>query len=321
MLPFKRILFPVDFSERCCEAGPYVSAMAKHFNAQLTLLHVIDAPPLGSYGMDLAMAATIVYSETIQARRRDELATFSNAFVKSEHLDSPVKCVVAHGDIATTITDYARTNAMQLIMMPTHGYGPFRRFLLGSVTTKVLREAECPVWTSAHRETEQNPKTSDYRSVLCVLEMTTGSVSLIRSAAQIAKEFGAVLRLLYVMQTPEAMAEQSMHDVGVTRLLLDSAREEIRKLQREAGTTAALFLETGEVPSIVRSTALRYAADLVVVGRSRVHETPEGHEMVEDQGIHSSAIIRESPCPVLSIYSRKDAPLDVSAPHLTATAR
>ncbi len=36
--------------------------------------------------------------------------------------------------------------------MPTHGYGPFRRFILGSVTAKVLHDADCPVWTGVHLE-------------------------------------------------------------------------------------------------------------------------------------------------------------------------
>ena len=36
--------------------------------------------------------------------------------------------------------------------MGTHGYGAFYRFLLGSVTAKVLHESQCPVWTGAHLE-------------------------------------------------------------------------------------------------------------------------------------------------------------------------
>ena len=40
-----------------------------------------------------------------------------------------------------------------VILMPTHGYGPFRRFILGSNTAKVLHDADCPVWTGVHLET------------------------------------------------------------------------------------------------------------------------------------------------------------------------
>jgi nucleotide-binding universal stress UspA family protein len=297
MLPFKKILFPVDFSERCSEAGVYVAAMARHFKAHLTLLHAIDAPP-GFYGLDPAIATAAAYAEMIRECRREELSSF----LRDELVDLPVNRVVEHGDAAAIIARYARINAMDLIMMPTHGYSPFRRFLLGSVTAKVLHDAECPVWTSAHLEAEREPKIAGYRSVLCAVDRTTESLFLMRSAAQIAEEFGAVLRLVHVIPAPEAMAKQSFRDIAMEppprlpKALYDTAREEIRRLQHEAGTNADLCLDAGDVPKIVRTAALRLAADLVVVGRGHIHET------LGRLRTHSSAIIRESPCPVLSVY-------------------
>jgi nucleotide-binding universal stress UspA family protein len=292
MLPFKRILFPVDFSERCSEAGAYVAAIAKHFKAQLTLLHAIDAAPLGYYGLDPAMATAAAYAEMMSERRREEL----NSFLKDELLNLPVKRVVEHGDAAAIITEYARANAIQLIMMPTHGYGPFRRFLLGSVTAKVLHDSECPVWTSAHLEAEQEPKTAGYWNVLCAVDMTTESVSLIRLAAQFAEEFGAVLRLVHAIPASQAVAEQRYRDLGFPQVLFDAAREEIQKLQRGSGTGAEICVEAGDVSKVVRTAALRYSADLVIVGRGRIQET------LGRLRTHSYAIIRESPCPVLSVY-------------------
>src|SRR5258706_6594149 len=176
MLPFKRILLPVDFSERCSEAGAYAIAMARHFKADLTLLHAVDAAPLGYYGMNPAMATAVTYAETMRERRRKDL----NSFLEDELLNLPVKRVIEQGDPARIITGYALANAMQLIMMPTHGHGCFRRLLLGSVTAKVLHDVECPVWTSAHLEEGKSPKTPDYRSVLCAVDTTPATVSLIR---------------------------------------------------------------------------------------------------------------------------------------------
>jgi hypothetical protein len=50
------------------------------------------------------------------------------------------------------IVEFAHNNNITLIAMPTHGYGLFRRFLLGSVTAKVLHDADCPIWTGVHME-------------------------------------------------------------------------------------------------------------------------------------------------------------------------
>ena len=69
--------------------------------------------------------------------KRDMEARLKDAFVK-EFADLNVDRVAEIGDPAETITRYAHTQGADLIMMPTHGYGPFRSLLLGSVTAKVL---------------------------------------------------------------------------------------------------------------------------------------------------------------------------------------
>ena len=62
-------------------------------------------------------------------------------------------------------------------MMPTHGRGPFRRFVLGSVTAKVLHDAPCPVWTSAHLDENSTPMPSNLSNILCAVDLDdTGSI-------------------------------------------------------------------------------------------------------------------------------------------------
>ena len=56
------------------------------------------------------------------------------------------------GEAASRIVAFAKSHDIDLIMMPTHGLGPFRRFLIGSITAKVLHDAHCPVWTGVHME-------------------------------------------------------------------------------------------------------------------------------------------------------------------------
>ena len=60
--------------------------------------------------------------------------------------------VIAEGEPAREIIRYAHENEVSLIMMPSHGFGPFRRFMIGSTTAKVLHDAHIPVWTDAHVE-------------------------------------------------------------------------------------------------------------------------------------------------------------------------
>src|ERR1043166_697334 len=134
MLPIKHILFPLDFSDRCCGAVPYVEAMASRYGAKVTLISV--APPFWFAGMgdvarpfwytgmgDPGGPAIIDTTEIL----RELKAGLDNALVREfAHLRDP----------AQVISEFAHTSGVDLIMMPTHGYGPFRSLLLGSVTAK-----------------------------------------------------------------------------------------------------------------------------------------------------------------------------------------
>ena len=51
MASFKRILFPVDFSAQCTTAGPYVASYARHFDAEVVLLHV-EVLPIEPYAWE-----------------------------------------------------------------------------------------------------------------------------------------------------------------------------------------------------------------------------------------------------------------------------
>src|SRR6266853_3911956 len=86
--------------------------------------------------------------------------------------------VAAVGDPVRVITCFAHEQGVNLIMMPTHGYGPFRSLLLGSVTAKVLHDAECPVWTGVHME---EPPALDHlacRALVCAVDATPKSAAV-----------------------------------------------------------------------------------------------------------------------------------------------
>jgi hypothetical protein len=73
-------------------------------------------------------------------------------FLQDEFAGVLLSRVLVEGDPATEIVNHAKNERIDLIMMPTHGHGPFRALLLGPVTAKVLHDAECPVRTTAHTD-------------------------------------------------------------------------------------------------------------------------------------------------------------------------
>jgi nucleotide-binding universal stress UspA family protein len=117
----------------------YVACMARRYAARVTLLHAMELP-IGAY------PAWPVYGAAIdlpgmEDDRKQRLESFQPTLFEP----GATTRLVLEGDPAWRIADYSEKENVDLIMMPTHGYGPFRQLLLGSVTAKVLHDVKCPV--------------------------------------------------------------------------------------------------------------------------------------------------------------------------------
>lgn len=196
MARFHYILFPVDFSERCSNFIPQVASVAQHSNAKLTLLHGLQTVPAWFGGGEMSCPVGFAYNYT-WADAADRLATFRGDFVR--RLAVIPEAVIEEGDPATLIREYAEKNGVDLIMMPTHGCGTFRRFLLGSVTAKVLHDSRCAVWTAADDNPAPDPAQIQCDSILWAVNLKPASTSLISYAQAVAKEFRSQLRLVHAV--------------------------------------------------------------------------------------------------------------------------
>lgn len=288
MLQFEHIVFPIDFSNRCCAAVPFVDSFAKRFGAKLTLISV--AQPFWYTGMGDPGGPVVIDTDEILRELETRLAS---SLVK-EFVHLRVERVAELGDPAQVIVQYARGANADLIMMPTHGYGPFRSLLLGSVTAKVLHDAQCPVWTAAHVEESPVRDHRVPRHILCAVDGTPRSVELMKWAQNLASGFGASLRLAHVIDGFESGQARQIDRQFEDDMRLD-ARKTIEGLQKEAGVDVPLCITVGNTASGVREEARRHGADLVVIGRGVIHET------LGRLRTHAHAIIRQSPCPVLSV--------------------
>jgi len=216
------------------------------------------------------------------------------AFLRSEFETVSTARMVLEGDPGRIIADYARKENVDLIMMPTHGYGPFRRFLLGSVTAKTLHDAHSPVWTSAHLS-ESPPASAGYHRVLCAVDLTATSLPLLQWASEFAREQGATLKLVHAIPAAAASVGLDLEGGRFRAALFDMAREELVKLQKQAGTSLEIVLEGGDVAAVVRKTAEENHIDLVIIGRGVIQEA------FGRLRTNVYAIIREAPCPVISV--------------------
>lgn len=143
MIQLQQILVATDLSEVSTAALDYGRALARTFGASLQLLHVMENPFLRPTAADPHTIKTTTLRHLYE-RLTDEDRTALHATAAVEMSDDP----------AGEIVNYARTNAVDLIVLGTHGRSGMAHVLLGSVAEKVVRTAHCPVLTVRHPERE-----------------------------------------------------------------------------------------------------------------------------------------------------------------------
>ena len=282
---FDEILFPVDLSVQCVQMTPYVAAIAQKFNGKLTLLHVIDASDPFGYG---ALSSTRNYGTDAAELQQDE--NEMTQFAESAFSGLSVNRVLEFGKPGPEIIRYASQHNTDLVLMPTHRYGGFKLLLLGSVTNTVLHEAHCPVWTATHTEQFCGSCSQNIAQIVCGIDLSPSSTALVRISCELGNQYGATVRLVHAVAS-DLLAD----DAPFQRLLLDTAEQKLAELQVAAQTHLESYVWPGSTAEVMREAALQAGAQLMIVGR--------GHARSSLGGLRSDlqTIIRESPCPVLSI--------------------
>lgn len=202
MLRLDRILFPVDFSDGCGATGLQVKALAEEFHSEIVLLFAMA--PFSAH-----VAALDVSSLTPEsvAGYKEAVKEALGAFLADKLSGIRVRRVLADGYPAEAIVHQASAFDVDLIMMPTRGVGAFRRYVMGSVTAKVLHDANSPVWTGVHHK-EAPPFSPEFRNVVCALDLGPQSLKALVWASGLAEKLHSKLTLLHVVPNSESVAGQ-----------------------------------------------------------------------------------------------------------------
>jgi nucleotide-binding universal stress UspA family protein len=271
----RTILLPVDFSPGNLSAAFRAGIVARRFNATVILLHVNYVP---------AWSSPPILPENDSAR--DQLEKFGVDELKRVVL----KHVIRSGEPAKIIVDFAHDENCDLILLPIHGQGPIRRFLLGSVTAKVLDSATCPVGTLP--KPEEASKRVTVSRVLCAVNFSTDSSRALLWAAAFASCFDALLTVAYVPESmPREVPEQYRREWDEGALAGMEAR--LRNFVQESGVRAQIVVGRGETSTTLANIARVEKADLLVIGRKSEANGRVGRNVY--------AIVRHASCPVVSV--------------------
>jgi nucleotide-binding universal stress UspA family protein len=295
--PTKKILFPTDFSQFSESAAEHVAGLARATGGKPWLLHIVPCISVWhgaseSY-FDETGSGPAAQLQGNQAAAEDAARKTLRAFQEKHFGRLTVGACVKSGGVAESIVEYADEIDADLIMMPTRGFGPARRFLIGSVTAKVLHDTPRPTWTTPHvRELEPfHP----YRHVVCAVDYRVHCRSVpLRAAASFAQLFNG--KLTVVSSIPTHSETESSRKPGEPAQ--PTKREAIlglRKLLEELEINASIDVLEGSEGEVVRQAAVFEDADLVVIGHGHLDE-PMGHLRT-----HAYEIIWNAPCPVLVV--------------------
>ena len=142
LLPVNKICCPTDFSEPSYEALKTANELAMHFSAELSVVHVVSPIPIIPLHDDPSSFNLPLYEKEMEHNAVNALSQ-----IRRDKISNQIDCRthVLQGNPAGRIVSFAKTEQMDIIVIATHGFTGWRKFMFGSVTERVIRMATCPV--------------------------------------------------------------------------------------------------------------------------------------------------------------------------------
>jgi nucleotide-binding universal stress UspA family protein len=280
-MQIKRILAPTDFSELATRSLEYAVELARRTKAEVVVMYADPFLPPPHFTSD-QMDELIVSLDRHRAAAKKELEIYAAKNVSS---DVALRTIVVEDTPASAIVKTAAGVDADVIVMGTHGHGGFNRFLLGSVTERVLHETRRPLLTvrASNRPAGDSPARP---RVLCPVNFSDTA----RAALDVAVSFSNLLDAeLVVLYVAEDDSEETRRMESQVRAWLppDALR-----------TSADKLVLKGDPAERVIEYAKGHDVDLIVLGAS--------HRRFSDTSVLGTTAVRvtrHAPIPVLTVMT------------------
>ena len=299
-LEVKNVLFATDFSAISEAALPYATAICRRFGATLHAAHILSDASLlmMTGGVDYVSMGTIY--EDAHAEAREKLESITAGLEGLAHRNH-----VRHGQVWRNIAAIIEENAIDLIVVGTHGRTGLGKLVLGSVAEDILRHALCPVLTVGpkvsgraklpefHRGAHDlAPLDLELRQIVLATNFTPNHARIAEQAVWLAEDFRARLTLVHVLEDYAQLGSQP-----------GPIEESTRRLHQLIPQNATLqylpetVLEFGNPADRILKVAGDREADLIVLGARSSADVGSTH--LPWSSAHQ--VIANAHCPVLTI--------------------
>ena len=287
MVRFQKILCPVDFFPGSLRALDYAVKLAKNYGAGIHALHVVSPVISGAYGTEISVASLTA------AFQKDSIHQMAALKTKLKKSGVPIETEVLLGTIDVEIRRAIAKRKIDLVVVGTHGRRGVERWVLGSVTERLMRHCTVPLLvTASDRHIRSAPPA--IRRILVTTDFSEGTAGTLKYAFSMAQECQAKITLLHIVDDvsvdlPYKLRESVIR--GVRRKL-----EELLPSGVRDWCDIKTRIETGMPYRAILKILKSEKADLLVMN---VH----GKSLLERALIGSTAerVVRAAPCPVLLI--------------------
>jgi nucleotide-binding universal stress UspA family protein len=236
--------------------------------------------------------------------REDMIAELTKFAATVDASGVQLRIDVRTGSTVKGILEEAAAQHSDLIVMGTHGHGGFDRWMLGSVTEKILRKATCPVLTVPPSVGEPTgDAVTMLKRILCPMDFSDSSLKALEYALSLAKEADAELLLIHVI---EGLAEvthwQQPTNPSIVEYLQLSERNALARLREVVPKNAS----TWSTPKEILMTGKPYEEILRVARDEHVHLIVMGvygRNPIDLMffGSTTNHVVRAATCPVLTL--------------------
>jgi nucleotide-binding universal stress UspA family protein len=145
MLRIKKIMHATDYSKASTRAFNAAVDLAKQNGGELLVVHVIE--PLAHYVAGEDFAGAELYVKLEETTRQEAQSSMRKLMQRLERLKVKAKSLMLKGNAADQIVKAAKSRKADLIVIGTHGRTGFAKLFMGSVASRVVSTAICPVLT------------------------------------------------------------------------------------------------------------------------------------------------------------------------------
>lgn len=213
---FQRILVALDGSQRAELALPLAMRLARIWEGTLFLARVVET--LSEAGLSSGVGATDLRDIEDQGKT-EALEYLAGKTARSEFTGAQMHPIVASGEPASALLEVVRQERIDLVVLCSHGLTGFKRWALGSVAQKVVRQCPVPVLLLRERNMRLNEKVGQPTRVAVALDGSPFAEAALLPAAHLVAALSAPaageLLLLRVVQMPTGWEERVYRQRGI----------------------------------------------------------------------------------------------------------